>query len=62
MSSLDSSNNVDSLHIFQNLTKPQLLLDNSLFETIRLIKKHMVISKNRNKRNVIYPIEREPDE
>jgi len=61
MSSLDSSNNLDAPHVFDKLTKPESFTENSLFETIRLVKKHMFVSKKRNKQNVVYPIERTPE-
>ena len=61
MSSPDSSNNLDAPHVFEKLTKPDPFTEDSFFETIRLVKKHMFVSKKRNKQNVIYPIERERD-
>lgn len=62
MSSLDSSNNIDTHHVFTKITKPDPFRKHSFFETIRLVKKHIHISKKRNKQNVVYPIEREPDQ
>lgn len=61
MSSPDSSNNLDALHVFDKITKPDTFMDRSLLETIRLVKKHMFVSKKRNKQNVVYPIERTPE-
>ena len=61
MSSSDSSNNLDALHVFDKITKPDTFTENSLFETIQLVKKHMFVSKKRNKQNVVYPIERTPE-
>ena len=53
MSSPDSSNNLDTLHVFNKITKPDTFADRSLFETIRLVKKYMTVSKKRNKQNVV---------
>ena len=61
MSSLDSSNNLDALHVFTQITKPDPFTKHSFFETILLVKKYMIISKKRNKQNVVYPIERTPE-
>ena len=61
MSSPDSSNNLDALHVFDKIIKPDTFMDRSLFETIRLVTKYMIISKKRNKQNVVYPIERTPE-
>jgi hypothetical protein len=61
MSSLDSSNNLDTHHVFTQITKPDPFTNRSFFETIRLVKKHIHISKKRNKQNVVYPIERVPE-
>lgn len=58
MSSLDSSNNLDAHHVFTQIPKPDPLTEPSFFETIRLVKLHIHISKKRNKQNVVYPIER----
>lgn len=62
MSSLDASTNLDAPHVFEKLIKPDTFMERSLFETILLVKKYMIISKKRNKQNVVYPIERVSDE
>ena len=62
MSSLDSSNNLDAYHVFTQIPKPEPFIKHSFLETIRLVKKHIHISKKRNKQNVVYPIEREPEQ
>jgi hypothetical protein len=60
MSSPDTVNILDVPHVFDKITKLEPLLQNSLQETILLVKNHIRISKKRNKQNVIYPIERPP--
>ena len=56
-----NSNNLENIHIFHKINTKDLLLQCSLYNTIALVKKYMVVSKKRNKQNVVYPIEREPD-
>ena len=46
MSSLDSSNNLDEPVVFTQITKPEPFTEPSFFETIRLVKLHIHISKN----------------
>ena len=58
MSSSCSGNILDEPHVFTQITKPEPFTEHSLFETIRLVKLHIHISKKRNKQNVVYPIER----
>jgi len=56
-----NSNNLEKMHVFHKINKPDLLLQCSLCKTIELVKKYMVVSKKRHKQNVVYPIDREPD-
>ena len=58
-----NSNDLKNVHVFHKTNKNRdLLLEYSLKNTITLVKKYMVVSKKRNKQNVIYPIDREPDQ
>ena len=56
-----NSNNPEKVHVFHKVNKIDFLLQCSLCKTIELVKKYMVVSKKRNKQNVVYPIDREPD-
>jgi hypothetical protein len=56
-----NSHNLDNAPIFHKINAKELLLQCSLYNTITLVKKYMLVSKKRNKQNVVYPIEREPD-
>jgi len=46
MSYFDSSNNLDALHVFDKITKPDSFAENSLLETIRLVKNTCLSRKN----------------
>jgi hypothetical protein len=58
MGSQYSDNILDEPVVFTQITKPEPFTEPSFFETIRLVKLHIHISKKRNKQNVVYPIER----